>query len=136
MSFSVERLQRLGSEAAMTARRKEHVPASVSLSCGYLGVAYGGNGFDASLAAQASQVVWFEWRVVAGLYQGREEVSVRCNHIADQGIRFPKGWRAALKNLDLDEIVRNTVDCAMARSGLRGVHCQLLGQPNSTQARG
>ena len=46
VSFSHERLQRFGKEAAERAKRKEKFPQSAVLTCEYLGVPIGDGRFD------------------------------------------------------------------------------------------
>ena len=123
--FSVERLQRFGSEAVRKERRKQQINHAVTLSCEYLGVAAGEDRFDPALAAQASLHVGFAWRVTTNVYEHSRNVPVRCDNLAARGVPFPPGWKVALQYLDLDEIVNDTVKRVVDQSGSPGVRCQL-----------
>ena len=66
--FSVERLQRFGSEAVRKERRRQEIGHAVTLSCEYLGVSTGEGRFEPAAAAQASHHVGFEWHATAVSY--------------------------------------------------------------------
>ena len=68
-SFSVERLQRFGSEAARKQRRKQEIGHAATFACEYLGVSTREACFDAALDAKARSRVGFEWRVTAGAFE-------------------------------------------------------------------
>ena len=76
VSFSHERLQRFGKEAAERAKRREKFPQSAVLTCEYLGVPVGAGRFDAACAAITNASLAFEWRVKTGGFQ-----AVWCDHM-------------------------------------------------------
>ena len=102
--FSVERLQRFGSEAVRKERRRQEIGHTVTLSCEYLGVSTGEGRFEPAAAAQASHHVGFEWRATVTAYTHASKVTVRCDNLAARGIPFPAGWRVAVKHLDVEQI--------------------------------
>lgn len=82
VSFSHERLQRFGKEAAERAKRKEKFPQSAVLTCEYLGVPIGDGRFDATCASTTDASFAFEWRVKACGYEAAHVTTVRCDHLA------------------------------------------------------
>ena len=133
VSFSHERLQRFGMEAAEKAKRKEKKLAhSVALTCEYVGVPVGEGRFEATARATTNVSFAFEWRVKAGGFEATCAITVRCDNLAGRGVPFPQGRRVALQNLDLDEQVAKGVERVIARSKIPYVRCDLLGRPHHT----
>ena len=71
----------------------------------------------------------FKWLVDTDAYEHAQSVSVRLNSVAENGVPFPAGWRIALQSLDLDDIVRRTVERVTAQSGVHGPCCRCVGHP-------
>ena len=132
VSFSHERLQRFGKEAAERAKRREKFPQSAVLTCEYLGVPIGDGRFDAACAATTDASFAFEWRVKACGYEAAHVTTVRCDNLAGRGVSFPPGWHVALQNLDLDEYVAKEVERVIARSKVLNARCHLLGRAQRT----
>ena len=127
--FSVERLQRFGSEAVRKERRRQEIGHAVTLSCEYLGVSTGEGRFEPAAAAQASHHVGFEWHATAASYTHASKVIVRCDHLAARGVPFPAGWRVALKHLDVEQSVGELAKRVASQSGTTSLRCHFLGQP-------
>ena len=127
-SFSHDRLQRLGKEAAERARRKENLAHSVVLTCEYIGTPIAEGRYDAKSTATENASFAFQWHAKAGSIEAMRVTTVRCDHLADRGVPFPQGWRVALQNLDLDEIVAKGLERVILQSRVHSVRCQLLGK--------
>ena len=89
-SFSHERLQRFGKEAAERARRKEKLAHSVLLTCEYIGIPVGGGRYDTASAATANVRFAFEWHAKVGSIDATRVTTVRCGHLAGRGVPFPQ----------------------------------------------
>ena len=137
VSCSIERLQRIGWEAAKKMKRKEKMAPSVSLSCEYLGVCVGEGKFDASSAASASRDVGFEWRVKADAHAHTQVVTVRCDNLGARGVPFPKGWATALCSTWTSMTLLTKPWSALSRRAkLKASCCQLLGRPQRASCFG
>ena len=127
-SYSVERLQLIGTEEAEKVRRLLP-PTSVTLTCEYLGIVTADGSFDIHATTRADSELKFRWRAATKNYKQTRDVPVRCNNIGARGVPPPAGWKTALQNLDLDTIVKECVERVSSESKMPGIQCRLLGRP-------
>ena len=131
-SYTPVRLREIGRRSADQARNdlERAVMARVtSLTCEYCGVATADGSVNLDAAVRASSYVVYRWAVIGDGFDQQHEVRVRMDKAASNGIAFPKGWKTALQNLDIPDVVRRQVERAKAESRVAGLSCRLLGSP-------
>ncbi len=71
--------------------------------------------------------VKFRWYIETTGYSDTYEMTLKCNNVAERGVKFPDRWRTALKYLKLHDHVRECTENVM-EFGVSNVKCELLGQ--------
>ena len=56
---------------------------------------------------------------------------MRVDNAAIRGVDIPQGWKTALRNLDLPDIIKKHLERVRAESKVPGLGCRLLGAPVS-----
>ena len=69
----------------------------------------------------------FRWYIETVGYSDTHEMTLKCNNVAERGVKFPDRWRTALKCLKLHDHVRECTENVM-EFGVSNVKCELLGQ--------
>ena len=130
--YTFERMREIGRLSADQARsnlQRAVFARLKTLTCEYCGVVTTEGSADPGAPIRAGSHVTYRWTATGDGFEEQQPAHVRVNEVARNGVAIPKGWKTALQNLDLPDVVRQHLECVRVESRVPGLGCRLLGAP-------
>ena len=133
-NYTVERMREIGrssTDRAWANLERSIVGRLTALTCDYLGILNEGGAFSLPDKVRVNTSVAYQWTVTGDGFSEAHVATVRVDKAVANGVAWPKGWRSALRNLDLPDITKQHLGRVKAESTVPGLGCRLLGAPVS-----
>ena len=129
-NYTVERMRDIGrssADRAWSSLERSIAGRLQALTCEYLGTADGTGSFLLHDTVRANSSVAYQWTATGDRFSEVHVASARVDKVAAHGVALPRGWKTALRNLDLPDIIKRHLELARTESKVPGLGCRLLG---------
>ena len=121
--YTTDRMREIGrssTDRAYASLERPTVGRLKSLTCDYLGVPNDAGAYSLPDKVRVSTSVVYKWIVTGDGFSEAQLSTVRVDKAVSNGVAMPAGWRCALRNLELQDMIKKHLERVRVESEVPG----------------